>query len=78
MNWTATIEIPALALLVLCVLAFLGISAISRAFMPKITRWAVVEPSDGHVVAMHRDKDMAQDLIHGQRYLVKLTGVLKS
>lgn len=77
MNWTATVEISALGLMALCVLAFVGLGAISRMFMPKVRLWAVIEPSDGHIVATHRKKDYAQELIHGNRYLVEMTGTLK-
>ena len=77
MNWTATVEIPALVMVVICLFAFVGVGAVSRMFMPKIRRWAVVEPSDGHVVAIHARKDYAEGLVHGRRQLVEMVGVLK-
>lgn len=77
MSWTATVEVPVLAMLAICFFAFVGIGAVSRMFMPKIRRFAVVEPSDGHIVAIHAKKDFAESLVHGKRYIVEMVGILK-
>lgn len=44
---------------------------------PKIRLWAVIEPSDNHIVATHQKREFAEGLVHGKRYLVELTGNLK-
>jgi hypothetical protein len=74
----ATIEINALVLFLVCVLAYVGLGVISRMFMPKLRYWAVVEPSDNHVVAIHRNKEYAETLVSGNRYLVEMVGILKT
>jgi len=77
MIWNAMVEVPAISLLVTCLFAFAGIGAVSRAFKPKVRRWAVIEPSDNHIVAIHKDKELAESLVHEKRYLIELVGYLK-
>lgn len=66
----ATIEINACALSLLGLLAYLGTGVLCRVFIPRIKLYAVIEPSDNHVVAAHHDKDYARGLCHENRYIV--------
>lgn len=76
MDLTSTIEVPAIVVMLLCILAFIGTGALSRMFMPKIIIYAVIEPNDGHVVAYSPIKERAESLVHGNRMLITLKGTV--
>ena len=77
MNLYATVEINAVVLLLLCVLAYMGLGVISRMFMPKIKYYAVLDPDDDQVVYLHGKRENAESVLNGKRYLVELEGILK-